>query len=171
MWRVGIVLFVVGLTVSGCLGSGGATSTIPEMTAGLAAPHDHLAVTVTLGSDMGLPITHHYLLTCDPAGGTMPRPRAACAAIGDYLRRGRPVSPCFGVLDRSTVVARLTGNFQHHRLALAFGPNSWCGESSPVMRDLWTLSTFPCSTIVIHTQNIRPYSRFARVTGCEGPAK
>jgi len=27
------------------------------------------------------------------------------------------------------------------------------------MRDLWILSTFPCSTIVWHTQNIQPYAR------------
>ena len=35
-----------------------------------------------------------------------------------------------------------------------------------VMRDYWALSTFPCSVIVIHTQNIQPYSRFARASGC-----
>jgi hypothetical protein len=137
------------------------------MTAGLPAPRDHVAVAVTLGLDTGLPVTHHYLLTCDPAGGTMPRPDAACAAIADYLRRGKPVSHCFGVFERATAVAKLTGEVQHRRLALAITPESWCGQSRPVMRDLWRLSTFPCATLVAHTDNIRPYSRFARVTGCE----
>ncbi len=167
MWRVGIVLLVAGLTAAGCLGGGGATSTIPEMTAGLPAPRDHLAVTITFRPEIGLPVTRHYLLTCDPAGGTMPRPGAVCAAIADYLRRGAPVSHCFGVFERASAVAKLTGEFRYHRLALALTPESWCGQSRPVMRDLWTLSAFPCATIVMHTQNIRPYSRFARVTGCE----
>ena len=113
-----------------------------------------------------LPATRRYVLTCGPAGGTMPHAAAACSAIGDYLGRGSPGAACFGPDMPPTAATTLVGTFRHHRLRLAINPDLWCGQTRPVMRDLWKLSTFPCSTIVMHTQNIRPYARFATVTGC-----
>jgi hypothetical protein len=127
-----------------------------------------VAVSVTLGLNTQLPVTHHYLLTCDPAGGTMPHPIAACHAIADYLGRRRGEGgACFGVLTRATAMASLLGTFRGRSLTLRINNESWCGASRPVMRDYWTLSTFPCSTIVIHTGNTPSYASWARATGCE----
>lgn len=126
-------------------------------------------MSVRLGLHTHRPITHRYRLTCDPAGGSMPDPGTACAAFRDYRRRGDPGAACFGGDAPVPAITTLVGTYHHHRIALRITPFVWCGQTRPVMRDLWALSTFPCSTIVAHTQGIRPYARFARVTGCERP--
>jgi hypothetical protein len=167
----GIVGVVVMLAASGCLGSGRTGRPAPDVSARsarpAAAPTGRMAVVVRLGlRTTRMPATRRYVLTCGPAGGTMPHAAAACSAIGDYPGRGRPGAACFGSEMPPTAATTLVGTFRRHRLRLAINPDLWCGQTRPVMRDLWTLSTFPCSTIVMHTQNIRPYARFARVTGC-----
>lgn len=162
-----LLALVLALTASGCLGSGTAAPT-PTPTQTTRTPRDRVAVSVTLGLNTQSHLTHHYLLTCDPAGGTMPHPIAACHAIADYL--GRHIGEggaCVGVLVRSTAMASLVGTFRDRPFTLRIDNTSWCGEPRPVMRDYWTLSTFPCSTIVIHTGDTPSYTTWAKTTGCE----
>jgi hypothetical protein len=130
-------------------------------------PTERLNIVVRLGLRTHMPVTHHYVLTCDPAGGTMPHASAACAAIADYRMRGEPAGTCISAISPPSAATSIVGTYRHHRLDLRINPELWCGQSRPVMRDLWVLSTFPCSTIVEHTQNIQPYAKFARVTGCD----
>jgi len=162
---VWIASWVVLLAASGCVGAGSASPTTAPSPP--PAPTGRMTVVVKLGLRTHMPVTHRYVLTCYPAGGTMPHAAAACASIADYRARGNPGAACFGGEFRPTTRTRLVGTYDHRRLDLGINPELWCGQSRPVMRDLWILSTFPCSTIVWHTQNIRPYARFARVTGCD----
>jgi hypothetical protein len=156
---------VVLLAASGCLGEGSANPTTASSPP--PAPTGRMTVVVRLGLRTHMPVTHHYLLTCHPAGGTMQHAAAACAAIADYRMRGEPNGACIGATSPPTAATRIVGTYGHHRLDLDIKPQLWCGQSRPVMRDFWVLSTFPCSTVVEHTQNIQPYAKFARATGCE----
>ncbi len=109
--------------------------------------------------------TLHYTLTCGPAGGTAPNPRAACRAIGDYLKRRGQMDGCAGVLTPPGPTTVITGTFAHRpfHLRLAAG-YSWCGQPRPILRDLWVLSAFPCSTLVLRTGG--RYPAWPRATGC-----
>jgi PASTA domain len=166
MRRAGLILVVIGLMASGCFGSGSAS---PASTAGhptVRAPRDRVAVTVKLGLKTRLPITYRYSLTCDPAGGTMPRPNAACHAIANELHQPGATVGCIGADAPATATAGLIGTFAHKHFRLTIDTGSWCGEPKQVMRDYWTLSTFPCSTIVLHTTNVSSYADWARASGC-----
>lgn len=165
MRRAGLILVLIALMASGCLGSGSAspTSTPGQPTVGTS--RDRVAVTVTLGLNTKLPITYRYSLTCDPAGGTMPHPREACHAISDYLHHSMRGGDCFGEVI-PTASASMVGAFAHKPFRLRIDTESWCRASTPIMRDYWTLSTFPCTTLVLHTTNISSYPDWAKASGC-----
>jgi hypothetical protein len=162
---MGFILVLIGLTAPGCLGSGSATPASTASHPTVRTPRDRLAVSVRLGLNTHLPVTHHYLLTCDPAGGTMPHPAAACRAISDYLHHNGRGGNCFTSVT-ATATTSIVGTFAHKPFKLRITTGSWCGASRPIMRDYWTLSTFPCSTIVIHTGNTTSYADWARASGC-----
>jgi hypothetical protein len=117
------------------------------------------------------PVSHHYSLTCAPNGGSTPNPNAACTAIADYESYLKAVTGpqyiCRGLAGPPTAIAVISGRYAGKHFSLTLDNRSWCAASMRIMRDYWALSTFPCSTPVIHTQNIQPYSRFASTTGCE----
>jgi PASTA domain len=164
--RIGLILAVIGLTASGCFGGGsaGPTSTPTHPT---RTPRDRLAVSVRLGLNTHLPVAHHYHLTCDPPGGTLPHPGAACRAISDYLHHNGRGGNC-KLLTSATATATtsIVGTFAHKPFKLRITTGSWCGATRPIMRDYWTLSTFPCSTIVIHTGNTPSYADWPSASGC-----
>jgi hypothetical protein len=156
--------------VSGCFAG---SSSRPPSTH--APPKGTLAITVALRrctDKMGLCIGRpplHYTLTCGPAGGSMPQAAAACAAIAD-LRRPR-ADTGRGCVMRGVVVnaatASIHGTFAGAPFALGLtSAGSWCGRPRSVTRDYWILSTFPCSTIVIHEARAEPYAGWARASGC-----
>lgn len=161
MRRIGFILALIGLTAPGCFGSGTATPAH-----GGGTPSGRLAVTIKLGLNTQAQITHRYSLTCDPAGGTMLRPGAACHAITNDLHQSGPTVACVGDGAPPTATAALVGTFAHKPFRLTLDTASWCGQSMQVMRDYWTLSTFPCSTIVLHTTNISSYADWATASGC-----
>jgi hypothetical protein len=111
------------------------------------------------------PSVHRYSLTCGPAGGTAPNPKAACRAIADYLSRRDQMSACAGVLLGHGSTAQISGTYagRPFQLRLTAG-YSWCGQPRPILRDFWVLSTFPCSTLVLRTGG--NYPRWPRATGC-----
>jgi hypothetical protein len=126
-----------------------------------------MTITVRLGLDTRLPVTHRYSLRCNPAGGTMPHADDACAAVADYLRnRSQRSGGCLGFLPHPQASATVVGTFADHRLRLHIIPFSWCGASRSLMRDYWILSTFPCSTTVFHTGSAHPYSRGVAPAWC-----
>jgi hypothetical protein len=55
-----------------------------------------------------------------------------------------------------TAMANLVGTFDHHRFKLRITDESWCGQPRPVMRDLWVLSTFPCSSSAAPDSGCKP---------------
>jgi hypothetical protein len=172
MARLGAPLLVVALSVCGCLG--GAAHGQQTVT-GHGSAQGVLTVTVRaaalcppfVDNCPGAPAQQHrYTLTCSPDGGTMPHPARACSALRDYLRpAGDRLVVCRGAAIPSAS-ATLVGRFHHRRVALQITTWSWCHRSMRVMRDLWALSAFPCTTVVIHTQRIEPYARFAARSGC-----
>ncbi len=165
MRRTGLILVLIGLMASGCLGSGSASTASTAGRSTVRTTRDRVAVTVTLGLNTKLPITYRYSLTCDPAGGTMPHPRAACHAISNYRHQRTRRSDCFGEVI-PTASASIVGAFANKPFRLRIDTESWCRASTPIMRDYWTLSTFPCTTLVLHTTNISSYPDWARASGC-----
>jgi hypothetical protein len=173
------------MIAAGCLGGSGRAGTSTPI------PTGRLAITVRMVSVRqvaspcppsagdpcgGVPSRHpparrfstrRYLLSCDPVGGTMPNPQAACAAMAD-LSKQSPLTHCTGdaAVPAPTAIAILVGTFGRHPVKLYITNESWCGQPRPVMRDLWVLSTFPCSTAVNHFHT-QPYATFASDTGCK----
>lgn len=99
----------------------------------------------------------------------MPNPAAACAAIDDLVTHKRTANGCIGLpIPRTTSTTSISGTYAHrpfHLKLLAAG--SWCGEPAPVLRDYWILSTFPCATLVTHTDNgDHVYADWAHKSGC-----
>ena len=160
-----VALFAVG--VAGC-GGGQSTSLTPTGRLQIAVrlwprgcPFGALA------KDCGnaAPTARRYTLTCDPAGGSVPNPRAACRAIGDYLARRHRLGGCIGGMTGPGSTAVISGTYARRpfHLSLESG-DSWCGQPPAVMRDYWVLSTFPCSTLVLRTGG--RYPAWPRATGC-----
>jgi hypothetical protein len=69
------------------------------------------------------------------------------------------------LLGRGSTAA-ISGTFAGRlfKLRLSAG-SSWCGQSRPLLRDFWVLSTFPCSNLVLRSGG-RDFSKWARATGC-----
>jgi hypothetical protein len=174
------LLLVIALGATACLGSSSASSTTNEQDATVngAVPAGILTVTVRMlpgrcalgvgrpGCGTANAAVRHYSLTCGPSGGSMPNPARACDAITDYLRRQDRPGGCLGV-DRSPgSTADLTGTFGHRPFSLKLETGySWCGRPQPVLRDLWILSTLPCSA---DTDVFREAgAHLARAIGCK----
>lgn len=180
MARLVVTLTVVVLGASACFGG----STSPTAPAGAAssgttpiARPGALTIRVKLNpcnpTMLGLcrSVGHRYSLTCAPAGGTMPNPQAACTAIADYTSYLKtmtgPQYSCKGLVGPTTASAVVSGTYAGKHFSLRLDNRSWCGASMRVMHDYWALSAFPCSVVVVHTQSIQPYSKFAAVSGCD----
>jgi hypothetical protein len=121
------------------------------------------------------PTIQRYRLRCGPAGGSMPDTAAACEALGDVVRaRATGASmACMRALtfDPSTALLRGTVAGRPYRLRL-ISASSWCGRSRPIERDVWTLSTFPCTIRVLRTGSPSlSYAAWARRSGCGGSAR
>lgn len=181
------------LTATACFGGATAVSTLPIPSTGPATtsasggtpPSAQIVDTVRInpcrnGDTQGCAVlVHHYSLNCGlRPTGSMPNPTAACAAIAD-LRHQSVTSggtSCIGVLSGNKAypptTASLTGRFHGARINWRFdASSSWCNKSLPVLRDLWTLSTFPCNTPVLHSAansnaGSSPTESWARRTGC-----
>ena len=111
------------------------------------------------------PTVRGYTLTCDPAGGSVPNPRAACRAIGDYVKRRGEAGGCIGGLAGPGSTAVIAGKYAHRPFHLKLESGySWCGQPPALLRDFWVLSTFPCSTLVLREGG--SYPRWPRATGC-----
>jgi hypothetical protein len=164
--RCALILALLAVVGGGCFGGGSAT------------PSGELRIEVGSGQSrceggsspcaQVAQITRSYSLTCNPTGGTMPNPEAACAAIDDLTTHHRAGQPCRIVLPQGpTVQALVRGTFAGKPVRLWLFPSSWCGEPAPVMKDYWILSTFPCSTVVVHFDNgDHVYSEWAHKSGC-----
>jgi hypothetical protein len=173
MVRLVVTLTVVVLGASACFDGSTSPSTAPTgaATSGTmpAAQPGAVTIRVKLGLYTHMPVSHSYSLTC-PAGGTMPNPRAACTAIADYKSYLKSVTGpayiCRGLVGPPTASAVISGTYAGKHFSLRLDNRSWCGASMRVMRDYWALSAFPCWVVVVHSQNIQPYSKFAAVSGC-----
>jgi hypothetical protein len=161
------LLLVALFAVAGC---GGGQPTTPTPTGRLqiavrlwprACPFGALA----RACENATPGVHRYTLTCDPAGGSDPNPRAACRAIADYLTQRRHAGGCIAGLAGPGSTAVIAGTYAHRpfQLRLASG-YSWCGQPPALLHDFWVLSTFPCSTLVLREGGA--YPRWPRATGC-----
>jgi hypothetical protein len=170
------VLALVVLGASACFGGSATTSTAVPTSTTVPAQAGVFTIRVNVNTCAPAlwgpcgPATHRYKLSCAPTAGTMPHPQAACAALADYQAYLKsetgPTYICRGLIGRPTATAVVSGTYADKHFLLKLDNESWCGASMRVMHDYWALSAFPCSTTVIHTQNIRPYSRFARASGC-----
>jgi hypothetical protein len=163
--RGGLILALLAAVAGGCFG--GSSS----------APSGKLRVDVVLQqpcppNTLGciFPGPFHYRLTCNPTGGTMPNPAAACAALDDLTTHQRMGQPCRIVMPRITSWALVRGTYAGKPLRLKLvSAESWCGQPASVEKDYWILSTFPCSTVVLHLDNgDRVYADWARKSGCTG---
>jgi len=176
--RLALWLVVLSVIAAGCLGGGSSHSGSSKVR---LTPTGSLAIAVRMvvvrqivspcplstGDPCGgVPSRHpparrystrHYRLTCNPAGGTLPNPQAACAAMTD-LSKPRPPARCTGdaMVAAPTAMANLVGTFDHHPFKLRITDESWCGQPRPVMRDLWVLSTFPCSSSAAPDSGCKP---------------
>jgi hypothetical protein len=162
------------LVVSGCFGGHSAAT---RTDASAVAPTGHLSLTIkrlagrcSLGAPNAkcpaLPV-RRFSLTCGPAGGSAPNPAAACHAIADYLKHIHHLGGCIGTLSGPGSTATITGTFANRPFHLQLEAGySWCGQSRPVLRDFWVLSTFPCSTLVLREGGGPDPRRWARATGC-----
>jgi hypothetical protein len=165
--RLGVILALVAVVAAAC---GGGSST----------PSGRLHVRVAIdasqqacAADSRLVCVRHratYSLNCDPVGGTMPNPAAACSAIDDLVTHHRRPRFCSIILPQgggNESTASITGTFTGRPFRLRLTNESWCGEPDPVMRDFWVLSTFPCSTVVYHYDNSGgTYADWADKSGC-----
>jgi hypothetical protein len=101
----------------------------------------------------------------------MPNPQAACTAIADYKSYLKTVTGpayiCRGLVGPPSASAVISGTYAGKHFSLSLDNRSWCGASMRVMRDYWALSGFPCSVVVVHTQSVQPYSKFAADSGCD----
>jgi hypothetical protein len=143
MGRLVIALALISLVTVGCAGS-------------QSEPQGQISVVVSLS---GTQAARHYTLRCGPAGGTMPDAEAACSALADYVKHRSDPGRFCSSLGAGVPRARVTGTFDGRRLRLDLTTISWCGVSEALMRDYWILSTFPCSTPVMHYSNQHPYSK------------
>jgi len=151
-----VALALTVVVSAGCFGGG--------HTAASTKPRDAFSVVVR-GVSRGT--VHRYMLTCRPARGSMPHPAVACAAVADYVARGRPTANCSTPLDSAGPAASIRGRFDDRRFTLDLGMFSWCGVPPAAMRDFWALSTFPCATVLERIQRFTP-RQFARLSGCAG---
>ena len=84
---------------------------------------------------------------------------AACGALADFVQhRSDRMRFCSG-FSATTPRAVVRGSYDGHQLRLTLTRSSWCGVSDGLMRDFWILSTFPCSTRVIHYAGQHAYSK------------
>lgn len=158
--RLALLLVATTLGTTACLGGSSAapTSHGHDSTANGAAPTGILRLTVralpgrcALGIETprcktATAAVRHYSLTCGPAGGSMPNPARACAAIADYLRHEDHLGGCLGVDRGAGSTADLTGTFAHRSFSLKLETAySWCGQPRPILHDFWVISTLPCS--------------------------
>ena len=83
-------------------------------------------------------------------------PAAASPALPRASSAGRIMTmrPGFSATVQRAVVRRL-----YDGLRLTLMSISWCGVSDALMRDFWIISTFPCSTRVVHYANQHAYSK------------
>jgi hypothetical protein len=152
MYRNAIAASLVALAAAGCAGS-------------QSEPSGNVDIVVTLGTGAH-PAAHHYTLRCGPAGGTMPDADAACNALADYVEhRSDPMRFCSG-FSATVPRAVVRGLYDGHRLRLTLTSISWCGVSDALMRDFWVISTFPCSTRVIHYASQHAYSKGIAPSRC-----
>ncbi len=80
-----VPLALVGIFLAGCAGSPSDTQPSPTVSGGPTA----LAVSIDTGKR-----GFHFTLTCDPAGGDLPRADAACAALAKAASDGTdPFAP------------------------------------------------------------------------------
>jgi hypothetical protein len=180
--RCGLILAMLAALAVGCFGGESGTTTSRPT---LAAASGTLRVAVTLrravtptqivpAGATSVARRRHYSLTCGPAGGTMPTPTAACAALDDLATHHRRPRFCSIIQPQgggALSTASITGTFAGRPFRLRLTNESWCGEPDPVMRDFWVLSTFPCSTVVIHSDNSGgTYADWAHKSGCAGTA-
>jgi hypothetical protein len=179
MVRLAVTLTVVALGASACLGGSASPGTAPTgaATGGTTPTAQPGALTIRVNVNPCTPtmwgpcvsMSRHYSLTCAPAGGTMPNPQAACAAVADYesyVEHGGTLYTC-KLVGRTTASAVIAGTYAGKHFSLRLDNTSWCGVSMRVMRDYWALSAFPCSVVVVHTQSVQPYSKFAADSGCD----
>src|SRR5437763_4803576 len=114
MPRLAVILIAVIFGASACLGGGVFPAASPPS-------KGRLSVTVKLGLHTHLPVTHRYTLTCGPAAGTMPNPKAACAALADYQAYVKsihgPQNICRLVVV-PTATAVVSGTYSHKRFLL-----------------------------------------------------
>jgi Subtilisin inhibitor-like len=94
---------------SGSGGSGSASSSPPGRT--------DLRIVVTPGFVKGPPV-RQYRLTCDPPGGTVPDPAAACDALASSPELLTQSSPC---LTPDVGKATVSGVFRGRPVHLRFG--------------------------------------------------
>ena len=143
-------LALVALATTACLGSSAAGKQTTPFGPVTPSSPTRLVVEVSYGPNQlnALARSHRYTLTCDPSGGTMPDAGRACAALVDLQHRR--LGGCIGVLGSTGPRAVIVGTFEHRHYQLALtAAYSWCGQTRPVLRDYWVLSTFPCSVKVL----------------------
>jgi hypothetical protein len=79
--------------------------------------------------------TQHYRLTCSPAGGNLPHPAAACAALAESPHLLDPLPGCDKVIPDTgskTITGSFAGRAVHLRFSCPAGTRRW-GRLAPVL--------------------------------------
>ncbi len=172
MTRLVPMLLVMAFLATACLGGSGSAAPTSHVR---VVPRDRLEISVRLLPGVcnagatpprcrhATPTRHRYSLTCAPAGGTMPDPPRACAALADLRRSGRQTGGCIGVTRGPGSTAAIAGVVDRHPFHLPLdAAYSWCGPPAHILRDFWILSTFPCGHVPLHMA----HSHFSEAIGC-----
>ena len=170
-----VLVSVCAVGLAGCFG--GTSPPTPHGSASEVVPTGRLLIAVqlwprscpygALGNRCmdAAPTMHRYMLTCDPDGGSVPNPHAACRAVGDYLSRRHRFGGCIGIVAGPGSTAVVSGTYARRPFHLKLESGySWCGQPPALLRDYWVLSTFPCSTLVVRSGG--RYPAWPRATGC-----
>lgn len=152
------VVVGLGLLASACLGegsrSGKAASTTGAPTTSLTVAYavgwgTHLGTcpagaacsTVTTNGNPSLPIrVARYTLRCGPPAGTYPDPRAACAAVSDYIGLVRHSTGSACACPVEVYQGRLVGIYKGRRVSVYLTPCEACGLGGSAGHDLQTLT-------------------------------
>ncbi|MEV7613222.1 SSI family serine proteinase inhibitor [Streptomyces sp. NPDC089799] len=104
---------------------------LPPLGGLLSPPPDRLTVTVEHNGASRV-ANGTFTLECEPAGGTHPEARRACARLDRFAQAGKdpfaPVPPdevCSGVYG-GRAVARITGSWQGRRIDASFSRKNGC---------------------------------------------
>jgi hypothetical protein len=116
--------FGAALMLAAC-GSQSSSGTSPDAGPGPARPNSSLTISVTAHSG-GTP--RRVTLTCDPAGGTLPAPQAACDALAHAKNQFAPVPSGIDcpMIFSGPQTASITGTWDGKQVTASYSRDDGC---------------------------------------------